>query len=52
MDAEYRRLVGETAKLVHQYWPAIRRVAKHLERHDEVDQAELDRLIDVGMRNL
>ena len=50
MDEEYWRLIAETAALVDQYWPAIRRVAKHLERHDNIDQAELDRLIDVGMR--
>jgi hypothetical protein len=51
MEVEYGRLIAETAELVRQYWSAIRRVAKHLERHDEVDQLELDRLIDVGMRN-
>jgi hypothetical protein len=51
MDAEYWRLIAETAELVRQYWSAIRRTAKHLERHDEINQAELDRLIDVGMRN-
>lgn len=52
MDAEYWRLIAETAALVDQCWPAIRRVAKHLEQHDDVDQAELDRLINVGMRSL
>jgi hypothetical protein len=41
----------DVAALVDQYWPAIMRVAKHLERHDSIDQAELDRLIDIAMRN-
>jgi hypothetical protein len=46
-----KKLIGEVATLIDQYWPAIRRVATHLERHTELDQAELDRLIDIGMRN-
>jgi hypothetical protein len=50
MYREYDRLVAETAALVDQCWPAIRRVAKRLERHDDVGQVELDRLIDIGMR--
>lgn len=44
-------LIAEVMTLIDQYWPAIRRVAKHLERHGKLDQAELDRLIDIGMRN-
>ena len=45
------KLIAEVMTLIDQYWPAIRRVAKHLERHGKLDQAELDRLIDIGMRN-
>ncbi|WP_342733190.1 hypothetical protein [Bradyrhizobium sp. B117] len=50
MDEEYWRLLGETAAPVERWWSAIRRVAKQLERHDDLDEVELDRLIDVGMR--
>ena len=51
MDQEYLRLVQETATLVDQHWPAIERVAKHLERHGRIDtQAELDDLIERAER--
>ncbi|MCG2632849.1 hypothetical protein L6654_40380 [Bradyrhizobium sp. WYCCWR 13023] len=52
MDEEYWRLLRETAALVERWWPAIRRVAKQLESHDDLDEVELDRLIDVGMRSM
>ena len=42
----YFRLLRETAALVERHWPAIERVAKHLERHGSIDeQTELDDLI-------
>jgi hypothetical protein len=42
----YSTLLQETAALVEQPWPAIKRVAKHLERHGAIDdQATLDELI-------
>jgi len=44
-------LLVDVAAMVDQYWPAIRRVATHLERHPKIDQEELDRLIDIAMRN-
>jgi hypothetical protein len=46
----YFQLLQETAALVAQHWSAIARVAKHLERHDRIDQTELDDLIERGER--
>jgi hypothetical protein len=45
-------LIANVTVLIDQFWPAIQRVAKHLERNDQLEQAELDRLIEVGMRNV
>jgi hypothetical protein len=45
MQEVYSRLLRETTALVNQHWPAIARVAKHLERHSGLDQAKLDELI-------
>jgi len=42
----YLRLIEQTTNLVEQHWLAIKRVAKHLERHDFLDQDELDALIE------
>jgi hypothetical protein len=36
---------ARTAVLVDTHWPAIERVAKHLDRHGRIHQVELDRLI-------
>jgi hypothetical protein len=42
----YFRLRRETAALVERHWPAIERVAKHLERHGRIDdQSQLDDLL-------
>ncbi|WP_439400390.1 hypothetical protein ACRQ5Q_43415 (plasmid) [Bradyrhizobium sp. PMVTL-01] len=47
----YSRLLRESAALVEQHWPAIERVAKHLERHGRIDnQAQLDDLIERAER--
>ena len=44
--AEYARIEEESAVLVEHHWPAIERVAKHLERHGRIDdQATIDDLI-------
>jgi hypothetical protein len=45
MLEEYSRLLRETTALVDQHWPAIKRVARALENHNRIDQAEVDRLI-------
>jgi hypothetical protein len=37
--------VRETDALIGKHWPAIKRVARALENHDSIDQAEVDRLI-------
>jgi hypothetical protein len=50
MRAVFARVKQETAALVAEHWPAIKRVAKALERHDCIDQAEVDRLIAVAER--
>jgi hypothetical protein len=47
---EFDRLKAEAGCLVAQHWRAIQRVAKSLQRHDRIDQAELDRLIAVSER--
>ena len=48
----YHRLMHKTAALVERHWPAIQRVAKHLERHDRIeDQATLDGLIEWAEAN-
>lgn len=47
---EHFRLEHETARLIEQHWPAIQLVAKHLEKHSPIDQAEVDRLIGVAER--
>ncbi|MGA2313226.1 MAG: hypothetical protein ABSF87_12785 [Xanthobacteraceae bacterium] len=47
----YERLINETHALVDTNWPAIGRVANHLESHDRIDQTELDRLIAVAERH-
>jgi hypothetical protein len=49
-QALYDRLVREAIALVDEHWPAIERVATALERHDRIDQTELDRLIAVARR--
>jgi hypothetical protein len=47
----YLRLLRDTAALVEQLWPAIERVAKHLERHGRInDQRQLDELIERALR--
>jgi hypothetical protein len=43
---EFDRLKAEAGR----HWRAIQRVAKSLQRHDRIDQAELDRLIAVSER--
>jgi hypothetical protein len=48
--AVFVRLENETAARVAEHWPAIKRVAKHLESHDSTDQAEVDRLISFAER--
>jgi hypothetical protein len=50
MRGMFTRLMQETDALVVEHWRTIRRVAKTLERHDRIDQAELDRLIAVAHR--
>jgi hypothetical protein len=47
-EAIYLRLAEETVAMVEEHWRKIERVAKALERHDQIDQAELDRLIAVA----
>ena len=45
------RLRRETVALVARHWPAIERVAKHLERHGRIDaQCQLDELIERAER--
>jgi hypothetical protein len=47
----YFRLLRDTAALVERHWPAIERVAKHLERRGRInDQNQLDELIERGER--
>ena len=46
----FDQLRAEAARLVGVHWPVIRRVAKALEHHDRIDQAEIDRLIRVAER--
>ena len=47
----FLRLKRETAALVETHWLAIKRVAKHLERHGRIDdQATLDELIERAER--
>jgi hypothetical protein len=48
MTERFDHLQAESRRLVAMYWPAIQRVAKALEWHDRIDQAELDRLIAVA----
>jgi hypothetical protein len=43
-------LVEATARLLSDKWASVERVAKTLERHDHIDQVELDRLIAIGER--
>lgn len=50
--ATYHRLLKQVSALVAQHWLAIKRVAKALEWHDRIDQAELDRLIAVAERDI
>ncbi len=45
MTEAFDRLQTQAIRLVRALWPAIARVAKALERHDRIDQTELDRLI-------
>jgi hypothetical protein len=45
MTESFDRLRTQAICLVRAHWPAIARVAKALERHDRIDQTELDRLI-------
>jgi hypothetical protein len=46
MNEIYKQVIHKTYVLVDQNWPTILRVAKHLERHGDIDdQASLDRLI-------
>jgi hypothetical protein len=48
---EFDRIEQVTTALVVEHWRAIERVAKALERHDRIDQAEVDRLIAVAERH-
>lgn len=51
MTTVYDCVLQKTADLVDEYWPAIVRVAKHLERHGVInDPAMLDDLIERGGR--
>jgi hypothetical protein len=52
MMAESGRLFAATIALVNEHWQAIARVAKALERHDRIDQAEIDRLMAIARAGL
>jgi hypothetical protein len=43
---KFDELLQRTYALVDEHWQAIQRVARALETHDRIDQAELDELID------
>ena len=50
-EALYMKLSDETDRMLEEHWRKVQRVARALERHDWLDQSELDRLIDVSAQN-
>lgn len=50
MREQFARLLRQATAMVIQHSAAIKQVAKALERHDRIEQAEVDRLIAVAER--